>query len=875
MPLAIAHVSLQGAILRVNAPFAELAGIPDRDLINMPATSLFAPGLSADEARALRLVIKGDLAETELRKTLRRRGGMDLPVAIRYSVVRDVRGRAHCATIMVDPPVDPGEREDLDRIAKVVSADTGESFFRSLLVELTDVLGTDFAFIGELIEGPVKAARTVAACDRGQIIPNFEYPLAGTPCDALLEYGICSFPAGVGRIFPNADDLQALSMEAYFGIRLQNSRQKPFGMIVVLHREPLANVERVLALLRNFAPRVSAELERLQVEQELRRSERYLSEAQRIAHLGNWVWAPEEDRLLGSEEAYRICGLGGPPRAIASGEFFRIIHPDDRDAVRDAFARSVRDVVPLEMEVRVGPAEGPFRIVELRGELSFTPGRKPGRMRGTLQDVTDRELATEELRKLSMAVEQAGDQIVITDASGTIEYVNRAFEKMTGYRRREAIGQNPRIFKSGLQPTEFYRDLWATLARGEVFRGVFINRKKNGEIYYEEKTITPVRNPKGEITKYVASGTDITQRRLAEEEQDRLQEALRVAAAEWRITFDSMQSAILVIDADGVIRRVNHAAATLLRARFADVVGRRLDQFAGHEPWITASSLVAAVREHDTIPPMQIRDGALGVTWEITLTLAGTQGGNQAIMVIRDITRMVDLQESLRRSETMSAMGALVAGVAHEARNPLFGISATLDAFEKSLKSGASAHERYVPVLRRELGRLNQLMHELLEYGRPLELALEDQPVAPLVDRALQSCQLMASERDVRLENAVTAALPSIWCDAVKIEQAVRNLVDNAIQHSTPGQTVVVRPAIDEHAHLAGCEVLDEGAGFNPRDLFQVFEPFFSRRRGGTGLGLAIVQRMVEQHGGRVAASNRPGGGASVVVLLPIAEGRS
>ncbi|HSN68471.1 MAG TPA: ATP-binding protein, partial [Thermoanaerobaculia bacterium] len=73
-------------------------------------------------------------------------------------------------------------------------------------------------------------------------------------------------------------------------------------------------------------------------------------------------------------------------------------------------------------------------------------------------------------------------------------------------------------------------------------------------------------------------------------------------------------------------------------------------------------------------------------------------------------------------------------------------------------------------------------------------------------------------------------------------------------------------------AHLAGCEVLDEGAGFNPREIHQVFEPFFSRRRGGTGLGLSIVPRLVEQHGGRVAASNRPGGGAGVSVLFPIAK---
>ncbi|HEY0593372.1 MAG TPA: PAS domain S-box protein, partial [Thermoanaerobaculia bacterium] len=524
---------------------------------------------------------------------------------------------------------------------------------------------------------------------------------------------------------------------------------------------------------------------------------------------------------------------------------------------------------PLDIVFRVGPADGSARTVELRGELAFPSSPSGKRMCGTLQDVTDRESATEELRKLSMAIEQAADQIVITDSLGTIEYVNRAFEKMTGYTRQEAIGANPRILKSGLQAPSFYSDLWDTLTRGDVFRGVFINRRKNGEIYYEEKTVTPIRNPKGEIAKYVATGTDITDRRLAEEEQSRLHDALRAAATEWRITFDSMPSAITVLDADGVIQRVNHAASSLLRARPADVVGHSLERVAAHEPWLTARSLLDAIAERKSIPPVEIRAGS--VTWDVSLTTVGAPGGHQVILVIRDVTHTVALQESLRRNERMSAMGALVAGVAHEARNPLFGISATLDAFEKSLRSGVSDHERYMGVLRRELGRLNRLMHELLEYGRPLDLDLADHELAGIVEKALEACELMASARGVLLANAVDRGI-RLWCDGPKVEQAVRNLVENAIQHSPAGRSVTVTGIADEKARLAGCEVVDEGSGFEPLDLPQVFEPFFSRRRGGTGLGLAIVERVIEQHGGRAAATNRSGGGACVSILLPVAE---
>lgn len=874
VPLAVAHVSLQGAILRVNRCFAEITGVAERDLINQSAAALLTPEVTEDEARALREVVKGELGEFEMRKTLRRGDGAHLPVAVRYSALRDMEGRARCGMIIVDPPGEHGAREELERIARVVSADTGEVFFRNLLTELTRALGTDVAFIAELVEAPARLLRTIAAYDRGQMVPNFGWAVAGSPCDAILEYGHCVFPSAVRQLFPHSENLQALEMEAYVGVRLQGSRQQPIGVLAVLHRQPLASGDRAETMLRIFAPRVTAELERLRAEQELRRSEAYLSEAQRIAHLGNWVWEPEEDTLLGSEETYRICGLGGPPRVLPSREFFNIVHADDREAVRAAFARAAQDLAPLEMAFRIVTPDGTVRMLELRGEFAFALGRRVGRMRGTLQDVTEREMATEDLRKLSMAVEQAADQIVITDAKGTIEYVNRAFETMTGYAAAEAIGQNPRILKSGLQPQAFYRELWQTIERGGVFRGVFINRKKNGEIYYEEKTVTPIRNAKGEIAKYVASGTDITERRMAEEEQARLHEAVRAAAAEWRITFDSMQAAIVVLGADGAIRRVNHAASNLLRARPAELVGARLDRIAAYEPWKTAASLVDALRDRGMIPAVQVPDAAAGVIWEITLASAGVQSGNQVILVIRDITQTVRLQDSLRRSETMSAMGALVAGVAHEARNPLFGISATLDAFEKSLRSGGTDHGRYVGVLRREIDRLNQLMHELLEYGRPLELDLADATMDEIVARALQACQLAAAAGEVVLENAVEPGL-TVWCDSHKVEQVVRNLVENAIQHSARGKRVVVRTAVDGRARLAGCQVLDEGAGFDPHDLDQVFEPFFSRRRGGTGLGLSIVQRIVEQHGGRVSATNRAGGGACVRVLLPVSQERS
>ncbi len=133
------------------------------------------------------------------------------------------------------------------------------------------------------------------------------------------------------------------------------------------------------------------------------------------------------------------------------------------------------------------------------------------------QDITEHKKAEEELREFSRAMEQSPASVVITDAEGTIEYVNPKFVELTGYTAAEAIGQNPRILKSGEQPPEFYRELWETISHGEQWKGEFLNKKKNGNLYWEDASISPIRNDEGVITHFVGVKIDITRRKKAEE----------------------------------------------------------------------------------------------------------------------------------------------------------------------------------------------------------------------------------------------------------------------------------------------------------------------------------------------------------------------
>ena len=127
-----------------------------------------------------------------------------------------------------------------------------------------------------------------------------------------------------------------------------------------------------------------------------------------------------------------------------------------------------------------------------------------------------RQKAEDTLRKLSRAVEQSADLVIITDRTGVIEYINPAFEALTGYSPQEVIGQTPRILKSGQQTSELYEELWRTILSGNVFRGTMINRKKNGDVFVAEKTVTPLRDNDGKVTHFISNDPDITERRRLE-----------------------------------------------------------------------------------------------------------------------------------------------------------------------------------------------------------------------------------------------------------------------------------------------------------------------------------------------------------------------
>ena len=220
----------------------------------------------------------------------------------------------------------------------------------------------------------------------------------------------------------------------------------------------------------------------------------------------------------------------------------------------------------------------------------------------------------------------------------------------------------------------------------------------------------------------------------------------------------------------------------------------------------------------------------------------------------------------------MAATGALLAGAAHQAKNAIFGLSATLDAFEARIKKDASEDD-YIDNLRLGIARMQTLMRDLLDYGNPTPCELERVSMAAVVRRSVGGCQSLADKMGVALELDV-AEDAEVVANPARLVRALENLMENAIQHSPQAGTVKLRLSRvqDGERRLMRCDVIDQGPGFPPEHMERLFTPFFTLRPGGTGLGLTIAKKIVEDFGGTIRLSNRASGGAQATMFLPMAD---
>ena len=480
--------------------------------------------------------------------------------------------------------------------------------------------------------------------------------------------------------------------------------------------------------------------------------------------------------------------------------------------------------------------------------------------------------ALENRAQLAAVIDAAMDAIVSVEEQGRVVVFNAAAEAMFGVSAEDAIGSPVERFIPHAFREAHRGHVSAFTAAPRLCRLTLRGLRADGSTFPAEASLSGRIVGGRSISTMVLR--DASERVRVEQEQQHLQAALRRAAAQWTRTFDSLDSGIVIVDGAGKVGRLNRAAALFAGGEPRECVGRNLDDFGPGEPWRSALALIGRVGpsgERAAVPP--VRDAISGRWWDLVATPLETTDGAGTILLLRDVTPFVRLQESARRDEQMAVMGRLTAGVAHEVRNPLFAISANVDALGLVLEGNQEVRE-LLDAVRFEVKRVNGLMVDLLQYGRPSVLVLADTTAGAVLELAVEFVKPRALERHVLIRRQDVVPEHAVRADRDRLAEAIENILENAVQHSPAGGEVTVELTTFEEAGRtwARCAVADRGPGFQAEDLAQVFEPFFTRRRGGTGLGLSIAQKTVAQHGGRVLVENRPGGGALVCVELPCVD---
>ena len=423
--------------------------------------------------------------------------------------------------------------------------------------------GYAFSWVGYAVDSEARSVRSMARFGRGaEPLDHLQLTWADMPRD----HGPVGMTIRTGRvgIFRNPQDGHELAVWEE-GMR-QNGCQaaislpltaggSTFGALSIYATGADAFVPAEAGLLAEMADDLAfgiaglrSRAEHRRVVQELRESEERLRLAQAAAKTGIFDVDLLCDFATWTAEEEAIFGFAPGTYDHTADTFWNLLHPEDRERIRELVDQAIANLTEFNAEYRFyRNGDNQLRWALVRGKAVYDQDGQPVRLLGVNIDITDFKDTEEMNLRLATAVEQAVEDIIITDAASRILYVNPAFEKTTGYTRAEVLNQNPRLLKSDKHDADFYKEMWARLTGGLVWSGHLINRKKDGTLFEEEVTISPIRNTTGNITNYVAVRRDVTHEMALEDQLRRAQkmEAIGTLAGGIAHDFNNVLAAIL------------------------------------------------------------------------------------------------------------------------------------------------------------------------------------------------------------------------------------------------------------------------------------------------------------------------------------------
>ncbi len=542
------------------------------------------------------------------------------------------------------------------------------------------------------------------------------------------------------------------------------------------------------------------------------------------------------------------------------------------------------------------------------------------------------KLQNDQLTRFQRAIESSPAAILLTDTEFCIQYVNPAFTALTGYTPEEAIGQRPNIIKSGMMPESFYTELFATLRRGEQFRGRFLNRKKGVAVktpengvefspnthYWAESVIAPILSESGEPLGYCSIQYDITQQVLHEQEQ------AKQAAQQQLLT----QIAVILQNEQPLEQRIELVWRTLhgverLSERSTLAVWERREEMLHlvHATGAMADDfqrkwreLIATEWSASQVNIMQLHQGRPNAAFLIPVQWMGhhvglailvcpecpankekpTQwqasffaqlGELLAMTLINEQSRLALIAAKQEAEQLAQMRTQFLANMSHEIRTPMNGVIGMLNLLRDTPLT--NEQRDLLHTAENSAKHLLELLNDILNLAK-LEAGQMKLERTPTDLKALvrETCEIVRPQARfkgilLREELPADAELYAL-ADPVRLRQVLLNLLSNGVKFTERGEVVariLLQDAPGETLALR-FEVQDTGIGISPEKQTQIFEPFrqadgsTTRKFGGTGLGLAISRKLVELMGGRIGVISEPGNGATFwfELVLPASE---